>query len=159
MSALPRRNAANAYAQVGMETAVDAADPHRLISMLFEGAIKACRQAKLEMAAGNIPAKCQLISQAMDIVLLGLKAGLNMEAGGDLSQNLSNLYDYMANCLFMANAENDPAKLEEVSGLLEGLKDAWEQIPQLLKQQAPAATSQQATLVPAAPAAKLQGIA
>lgn len=153
MSALPSRHAANAYAQVGMETAVDAANPHRLISMLFEGAIKACRQAKMEMAAGNIPVKCQLISQAMDIVLLGLKAGLNMEAGGELSQNLSNLYDYMSARLFLANAENDPAKLDEVSHLLEGLKDAWEQVPQALNQQTAV------TPPAAAPAVKLQGVA
>lgn len=133
MSAPLKRNAASAYAQVGIETGVEAADPHRLISMLFEGAVKACKQAIAAMEVGDIAAKGQLLGKAMDIILVGLKAGLNMEAGGELSQNLSALYDHMTYQLFLANAENHPEKVHTVIHLLEDLKEAWDQVPALMK--------------------------
>lgn len=161
MNAPLNRNAASAYAQVGIETSVEAADPHRLISMLFEGGIKACKQAIIAMEANDIATKGALIGKAMDIILVGLKAGLNMEAGGELSQNLSVLYDHMTYQLFLANTENQPEKIQHVIGLLEGLKDAWDQVPALLKngtqQQAAIAVSPPVAATPASRPAKLYG--
>ena len=122
------RNAANAYAKIGMETGVHAADPHKLIVMLFEGAIKAINNAAVHMEAGNIPEKGRSISHAISIVESGLRASLNKEVGGELAMNLDALYRYITKQLFTANLHNDAAKLQESKKLLNELREAWEQI-------------------------------
>lgn len=116
---------AGAYAQVGMETGVVAASPHRLIVMLFDGAIIAVQSAIRQMQEANIPAKGKSISKAISIIDGGLRASLDRKAGGEIADNLDSLYEYMSKQLVMANVTNEPAMLEEILKLLTDLKDAW----------------------------------
>lgn len=122
-----------AYHTVAVETGVEAANPHRLILMLFEGAMHAVSSAALHMHRGDIAAKGEAISRAINIIANGLKASLDFEAGGELSQRLGALYDYMCNRLLHANQKNQPAALDEVGHLLAELKEAWEQIADKLQ--------------------------
>lgn len=122
------RSPAAAYAKVGMETGVSTADPHKLILMLFDGALLCVSTARIHMENGDIGAKGQQISQAINIIANGLKVSLDMEAGGDLSEKLAALYDYMVTRLLHANIHNQVPPLNEVAGLLGELKDAWTQI-------------------------------
>jgi len=122
------RNGANAYATVGIETGVSSASPHKLIVMLFDGALVAVATAGQQMKAGNIPAKAQAISKAITIVESGLRASLNKDVGGEIATNLDALYEYMSNRLLLANLNNDPELLDEVARLLRDLKEAWEAI-------------------------------
>ena len=62
------RSGANAYAKVGLETGVVAASPHKLIVMLFEGAITAVNAALAHMSAGELEQKGKAVSKAMLIV-------------------------------------------------------------------------------------------
>lgn len=119
---------AESYAKVGLESAVASADPHRLIMMLFDGAIAAISLARLHMEAGDIAQKGASISKAIDLITNGLRASLDMEAGGDLAERLGSLYDYMSQRLLFANLKNSVGALDEVSELLTGLRDAWAQI-------------------------------
>jgi flagellar protein FliS len=118
----------NAYAKVGLETGVSAASPHKLIVMLFDGALAAIATAGAQMAAGNVQEKGKAISKAIQIVDNGLRASLDREAGGEIAANLDALYDYMSRQLLKANIENDRQALEEVRGLLSDLRDTWNQI-------------------------------
>ncbi|MBL8416354.1 MAG: flagellar export chaperone FliS [Propionivibrio sp.] len=122
------RNPVAAYASIGVETSVPTADPHQLIMLLFEGAKIAISAAKLNMTQGNIAQKGSSISKAIDIITNGLKASLNYDEGGDLSQKLGALYDYMTQRLLWANLKNDTATLDEVMRLLSELHAAWAQI-------------------------------
>lgn len=121
-----------AYDRVGIETGVETADPHKLILMLFEGALLAVASASLHMKrnenAADVARKGEAISKAINIITNGLKASLDQEAGGELSARLAALYDYMGARLLQANLHNQPAILDEVSHLLAELKDAWAQI-------------------------------
>jgi len=120
--------AIHAYAKVGIETGVTGADPHRLVLMLFDGATLAIINAKQHMLRGEIAAKGESISKAIMIINDGLRASLDVTAGGQLAQNLRALYEYMSNRLLFANARNEPAALDEVKQLLLELKEAWEAI-------------------------------
>jgi flagellar protein FliS len=115
----------NAYRNVGVESIVDSASPHRLIVMLFDGARAAVSSASAHMRGRDIAAKCKSISQAIAIIDGGLKASLDLNVGGDLAKNLSDLYAYMTQRLLHANLNNDLGALEEVSRLLEQLGSAW----------------------------------
>ena len=119
---------ANAYAKVGIETGVAAASPHKLIVMLFEGAMVAVASGIQHMQSGNIPQKGMAISKAISIIDNGLRASLDKKVGGEVALNLDALYEYMSNRLLIANLKNQPAILEEIYQLLKGLKDAWEAI-------------------------------
>lgn len=122
------RKAINAYGKQDLATQVEAASPHRLILMLFEGAIKSCRLAKLHMQNGAIADKGMAISKAIAIIQEGLRVSLDKDQGGDLAANLDALYDYMGQRLLQANLHNDLTMLEEVLNLLAGLKESWEAI-------------------------------
>ena len=122
------RNAASAYAKVGMETGVTASDPHKLIVMLFDGALLALSLAGQHMREKKIAEKGKAISHAISIIEGGLKGSLNIKAGGEIAEKLAALYDYMCTRLLYANLKNSTAALDEVSRLLSELKGAWEEI-------------------------------
>jgi flagellar protein FliS len=120
---------ANAYANVGMETGVVAATPHKLTLMLMDGASIAISMALKHMQSGNIGEKGKKITQAILIIDNGLRASLNHKVGnGEIAGNLDALYSYMTRTLFSANVKNEPEKLEEVHALLNQIKEAWEAI-------------------------------
>ena len=121
-------SAINAYAKVGLDANVAAADPHKLILLLYQGALLAISSAKNQMLRNDIAGKGKSISHAILIIDEGLKSSLDMNAGGELAQNLSALYGYMSQRLLVANLKNDMVALDEVSGLLTDLKSAWEAI-------------------------------
>ncbi len=117
-----------AYTDVGIETGVNSADPHKLIVLLYQGALLSVAAAKNHLLRKEIAAKGKSISQAISIIDTGLKASLNEEVGGDLARNLAALYDYMCQRLIYANLHNDSAVLDEISRLLTELRGAWEGI-------------------------------
>jgi len=122
--------AIKAYTKVGVESGVNSADPHKLISMLYQGALLEIANAKNGIMRKDIPAKGKAISHAISIIDEGLNGCLDKEAGGDLAQNLASLYGYMSMRLITANLNNDLTVLDEVARLLNDLKSAWDSIRQ-----------------------------
>lgn len=123
-------NAISAYQRVGVETGIESADPHKLILMLFEGAQEALAKARIHMQHNEIAEKGQMISKAIMIIDHGLKASLDMNAGGDLAIKLQALYDYMTHRLLVANIQNNIEIVNEVNKLLSELHGAWIEIRQ-----------------------------
>lgn len=120
--------AAHAYKRVGIESSVEMADPHQLVNLLFEALLRKVGSAKLFMQAGNVPAKCDAISKAIQIIEEGLKAPLDLERGGTIAANLDALYEYCVVRLVHANAQNDAAALDQVINLIEPVANGWKQI-------------------------------
>lgn len=119
---------ANAYRQVGAETAVATATPHGLVRMLFDAYLDAIAQARGAMRHGQIDVKARAISRAVRIVDEGLRACLDLKAGGALAADLNDLYAYLATRLTLANLRNDEALLDECQRLVTPLRDAWLEI-------------------------------
>lgn len=119
--------ALKSYAKVHYRANVEIASPHRLIDMLYEGAIERIVQAKGAMEYGNIELKGSKINSAVSIVG-GLRESLNTDVGGELAMNLDNLYVYIQGLLSAAHIKNDAAKLDEAITLLGDLRSAWKQI-------------------------------
>ena len=120
--------AISAYNKVGIESSATSADPHKLIAMLFQGALLAVANAKNQMLRKDTLAKGKSISHAISIIGEGLHASLDTSVPGQLVQDLSALYDYMVRRLTEANQENKVAILDEVAGILTELKGAWDSI-------------------------------
>lgn len=120
-------NGLQAYQRVNTQTSITDADPHKLIQLLYNGALERINMAKARMQAKDYAGKGKLISKAMEIIG-GLRSFLDFEKGGDLAARLEGLYDYMERTLFEANARNDVAKLDEVADLLRSIKGGWDGI-------------------------------
>jgi flagellar protein FliS len=122
------QRAAQAYSKVGLETGVAAANPHRLILMLYDGALHAIADAGSHLAAGRIAEKGEAISKAIGVIDEGLKASLDRTQGGAMTEQLYELYDYMNRRLLLSSLRNDRAGLDEVAALLTELRGAWQAI-------------------------------
>ncbi len=120
-------SAAQHYSSVKVQSSVEDASPHRLIQMLFEGALERIAQAKGAMLQKQIARKGELIGKAVAIVG-GLQGSLNDSEGGHLAANLDNLYDYVIRRLIQANHENKPEYLDECGRLIGQIKSAWDAI-------------------------------
>ena len=121
-------NPAGAYQRVGLDTSINHASPHELIVLLLAGARQAILLAKGGIEQKNVPLKGSAITKAIDIIVNGLRASLDLEQGGEIAANLSALYDYMARRLLRANMQNDLDALDEVLRLLTEIQEAWEAI-------------------------------
>ena len=139
----------NAYANVALETGIASASPHKLIVMLYDGALVALLSAKTNIAANNIAAKGMAISKAITIIDNGLRASLDKEAGGEIAANLDALYDYMSRRLLHANLSNDVPAIDEVHRLLSDLRGAWVTIGEKVGQPAAAVAAAAASQTPA----------
>jgi flagellar secretion chaperone FliS len=122
------KNPAKAYAATNLESGAIAANPHKLIAMLYEGVLIAILKAEHHMKLNQVVEKGAAITKATDIILMGLDASLNMEEGGEIGQNLHALYTYICQQLILANLHNDAQKLREIYNLLLDLKNTWDSI-------------------------------
>lgn len=119
---------ANAYRQVGHQTGVATATPHRLIELLFEGVMDALAQARGALRSGQVDVKVRALSRAARIVDEGLRAALDLRDGGELAADLHALYGYLTMRLTAANLRNDETAIDECQRLLVPLQDAWHAI-------------------------------
>ena len=118
---------AKQYQQVNATSEVLESDPHRLIQLLLEAALSRLAQAKGAMDRKDIALKGALLNKVNDI-LQTLKASLNHSAGGELSERLEALYEYMTIRVLEASSQNSTEMLDEVTGLLLQVKSAWDAI-------------------------------
>ena len=135
------QGALSQYHQVGVQGGIAEASPHRLIQMLLDGALEKISTAKGHMERKEFADKAKHVSWAISIVG-GLRASLNLEAGGEVAQNLDALYDYMDRRLMEANLKNDSSILDEISSLLATIKEGWDAIPEEFRNAKPGATVQ-----------------
>lgn len=105
------------------------ASPLELVVMVYTKAIAEVREARQQLAAGNIQLRSNAISKAC-LAIGELDGSLNMEAGGELSQRLRALYRYCLVRLVDANRFQADEPLSEVLGLLTTLSEAWVTISQ-----------------------------
>lgn len=116
-----------AYKKVSNQSSAEFASPHRLIQMLLEGALEKMAVAKGLMERGDIQGKGENISWAIRIIG-GLQASLDAEKGGEVAETLGSLYTFVVEHLTMANAENDPTKIDECIDIIRNVKEGWDGI-------------------------------
>ena len=114
------------YQQINVQAAVTGASPHALIHLLLKGGVERVAKAKRYMLSKDVE-KGIIISQAISI-LDGLRNALNLQIGGEIAENLDNLYEYCQRRLLHANITNDPSIMDEVLSLLREIMSAWDAI-------------------------------
>ncbi|HHZ0739927.1 TPA: flagellar export chaperone FliS [Escherichia coli] len=116
-----------AYAQIGVESAVMSASQQQLVTMLFDGVLSALVRARLFMQDNNQQGKGVSLSKAINIIENGLRVSLDEESKDELTQNLIALYSYMVRRFLQANLRNDVSAVEEVETLMRNIADAWKE--------------------------------
>lgn len=99
-----------------------------LVILLLEGVLERLVRAKRAMEAKDRAEQVKLIDKLLEIISEGLRAHLDMKAGGELAQRLDDLYGYCCIRLLEANSRNDVKMLDEVSDLLNPLLAAWREL-------------------------------
>ncbi|OBQ56241.1 flagellar export chaperone FliS [Halodesulfovibrio spirochaetisodalis] len=117
------KTAANAY----FSTQVSTMSQGQLLIMLYEGCIKFLNQAKTSIEENDVAKKGMLITRAMDIIN-ELDGSLNMQAGGEIAQNLHDLYYFCNTRLLKANLLMDPALIDEVIKIIDGVREGYAHI-------------------------------
>lgn len=116
-----------AYKSVGIKDDLAVADPYRVIQLLMQGALENMAKCKGAMERKDYTVKSQTISKAISIIG-ALQQSLDMDLGGEISDNLFSLYDFMINHLVDASRENSVTKVQDVMDILLSIKSAWDQI-------------------------------
>lgn len=138
LNSFARNSSLAAYQTTSVHGGVANADPHRLVQMLMDALAERLNTARGCIENGEVGRKAKLLHSCVTLVA-ELRGSLNLAEGGDLAQNLNNLYDYMARQLLMANAQNDAALVVEVLALLNEIRGAWMAIgPEVRKAAQPA---------------------
>jgi flagellar protein FliS len=128
MSGYARASSLAAYQSAAAHGGVAAADPHRLIVMLMDGALERIAMARGCIERKDITEKARLLNRA--VAIIGeLRGSLDLSRGGEIAANLSALYEYMASTILKANIDNSASLLDEVSKLLREIRSAWVAIP------------------------------
>ncbi|MBT5292127.1 MAG: flagellar export chaperone FliS [Cellvibrionales bacterium] len=121
------------YKSINTQTGIVDADPHRLIQMLFAGALEQILVAKGCMQRADVAGKGEAISKAIGIVG-GLLDSVNEDAeqkssdATQLGTNLTALYTFVTRRLSDANIANDELALDESANVLRELQSGWNDI-------------------------------
>ncbi len=129
-----RKKGLASYGEVNVQAGTAYADSVQLIQMLFDGLIDSLAAAEGQIEREEMQAKGESLARAMRIIV-GLQGSLNLEKGGEIAVNLASLYGYCARRLTHANLENDVEAIQEVKRLINEIREAWAQVPELLQQQ------------------------
>jgi len=131
---MQQRNGAQRYQAVRNHGQIADASPARLVQIMFEHILSQLAVAKgcMERIHNNVPlvdvvAKGKAMSKALRLIGQ-LDATLDMEKGGQIANNLHNLYLYMLGRLTAANISNDARIVAEVANLVQTIKLGWDKI-------------------------------
>ena len=129
----------NAYMNQYQNNQILSASPEQLLVMLYDGAIRFCRQAMQAMDSGDKRLQGEKISRTMAIVC-EFSNSLDHQIGGAIAEDLDALYCFMIRELTRAGREGDRKALETVDVLLSDLRETWGEAIVLNRQQVVAAS-------------------
>ena len=114
------------------QTSVESAGREKLLLMLYEGAIKFVKRAIIATESNDIPARCENIGKAYDIVM-ELMNTLDFKVGGEVAENLEQLYMFITDELTRANITGKVDHLNSVLKILNTLHSGWKEAIELVK--------------------------
>ena len=114
----------DAYQQNHTEAQAATADPHKLVVMLIDGLLDEIDRIEGHIKDRRFEHKGKSVSKCLDI-LAGLDAALDLDQGGEVAENLHNLYDYCAQSLFQASLDNQLTPLTSVRTVMNDLREGW----------------------------------
>ena len=100
------------------------ATPQQLQTMLYDGAIRFCEQARAAIAQRDIATTHARIIRAQRI-MIELTGGLRTELEPEICSRMASLYNYIYRLLIDAHLNLDLAKIDEALRLLQHIRETW----------------------------------
>ena len=117
----------SAYQSVAAHGVVAAADPHRLILLLLDGALSRIAQARACNERAQRHDRNRHLERA--VAMVGeLRASLDLTQG-PLARNLDDLYEFVSRQLLLGQLPNDPQMLGGAASILQEIRMAWAALP------------------------------
>ncbi|MBR1598324.1 MAG: flagellar export chaperone FliS [Lachnospiraceae bacterium] len=104
---------------------IASATPAELTLMLYEGAIKFCNLAKIDMEKKEYGDSLGHVQRARNIIV-ELQSTLNFKY--PVAKDFDNIYRYISDLMIKVNREHDMEALEEILTQLRDLRDIWKQV-------------------------------
>ncbi|WP_440872777.1 flagellar export chaperone FliS [Vibrio diabolicus] len=114
----------DSYQQVDLNAQAAAANPHQLVIMLIDGLLDEVERIRGHLAANRLAEKGNGINKCMNI-LIGLTSALDDEHGGEIAENLRQLYDFCQVELYYASVQNDANRLVNVERVMGNIREGW----------------------------------
>ncbi|EHH2555769.1 flagellar export chaperone FliS [Vibrio parahaemolyticus] len=114
----------DSYQQVDLDAQAAAANPHQLVIMLLDGLLDEIERIRGHLAAKRLAEKGAGINKCMNI-LIGLTSALDDENGGEIAENLRQLYDFCQVELYYASVQNDADRLMNVERVMSNIREGW----------------------------------
>jgi len=109
------------------KTAVTTATAMELVLMVYDECIRSLERAEAAFKMDS-PDRIEIIGnnllRAQDTIT-ELSLSLDLDRGGEISENLSRLYDFMTHHLSQANIRQELKPIQEVKLLMMDLREAW----------------------------------
>jgi len=118
---------------------VDGAGPLGLVLLTYDVLYKSLGRARMALEGGDFVFEGEQTARALE-ALIELSTALNMDAGEDIAEDLSSLYQYMNERLVQHMCSGSVEGIDEVMALTETLRDAWKGLED--RQRLPAARPQ-----------------
>jgi flagellar protein FliS len=109
------------------QTVYATTDKVQIVLMLYDGALNHLKIAQQKIESGDIMTKATHLTKAT-MIITELSNVLDMEKGGEISNNLRRLYDYVLNQLLQANMNNDVQSIKNAVRVVGILRDAWKEM-------------------------------
>ena len=123
--------ALDAYKSNQTDHRAASASPYQMVRMLFESLQDNIARARGAMERNQPADRGVAISRCLDI--LGcLRSSLDMEIGGEMAINLSELYLFCCRSLMAANRTNELEKLNDAGWVVTEIQSAWEALGEQL---------------------------
>lgn len=122
------------YQNVNVASTLATADPHQIITMMYNGLLESLAQAKGAIERRDLENKSRLMTKSTSI-LQALQNSLDSESEPAISKNFHELYDYCIDKIHDANISLDVTSIEQVIQLLSPIRDAWQQMPEESKKE------------------------
>ena len=120
---MQQRNAQNVYKQ----NQILNASPKKLVVLLYDGCIKNMKLAELSITENKLDQAHTALIKSQDIIA-ELASTLNKEQGGQVAQDLNDIYEYLMINLIEANRTKEISIIQKNREMMEELRDAWAEI-------------------------------
>jgi flagellar protein FliS len=104
------------------------ASPGQRVVMLYKAMVKNLESAVADCDMVDDLERFERINQNIQLtsqMIRELQVALDKARGGEIAENLDELYSFWRKHLFKANVEKDKAKIQEVLKMIREMSDAW----------------------------------
>lgn len=130
-----------AFARSYKNNAIETASPGKLILMLYDGTLRFIGEARKGFSEESYIRRNEIVNNNIlraQRIVVELQASLDMKVGGEFSETMYKLYDFVHDQLRDANVKKDEAFLESSEQVVHELRDAWAEM--LRQQESPSTT-------------------